>query len=156
MSRSYPIEEETMAVSPIPKGYHSITAQLSVEGATAAIEFYKKALGAEVVDMAPVWHAALRVGDSMLFVNDVFPDMGGSASHSSQWLYVTDVDASFKRAVDAGAKAKTPPMDMFWGDRMGHIVDPFGQEWTLATRKKDMTPEEMKKAGEAFAAQMKK
>src|ERR1700722_1222566 len=110
-----------MAVSPIPKGYHTITAQLSVEGASKAIEFYKKAFGAEVIDQAAdpsgkkVWHAALRVGDSMLFVNDVFPEMGGSASHTSLWLYVNDVDASFKRAVDAGAKGKNPPPDMFWG-----------------------------------------
>jgi PhnB protein len=151
-----------MAVSPIPKGYHTITAQLSVEGASKAIEFYKKAFGAEVIDQAAdpsgkkVWHAALRVGDSMLFVNDVFPEMGGSASHTSLWLYVNDVDASFKRAVDAGAKGKHPPTDMFWGDRMGQVADPFGQDWTLATRVKDMTPEEMKKAADAFVAQMKK
>jgi PhnB protein len=151
-----------MAVSPIPKGYHSITAQLSIDGASQAIEFYKKAFGAEVLDQAldpsgkKIWHAALRIGDSVLFVNDVFPEMGGSASHSSQWLYVTDVDASWKRAVDAGAKGKNPPMDMFWGDRMGHVIDPFGQEWAIATRTKDMTPEEMKKAADAFIASMKK
>jgi PhnB protein len=155
-------EETTMAVSPIPKGYHTLTAQLSIDGATAAIEFYKKGFGAEVLDLAPdpsgkkIWHAALRIGDSMLFVNDLFPDMGGSASHSSLWIYVPDVDASFKRAVDAGAKAKNAPMDMFWGDRMGHVVDPFGQEWAIATRVKDMTPEEMKKAADDFVAQMKK
>jgi PhnB protein len=151
-----------MAVSPIPKGYHTITAQLSIEGATQAIEFYKKAFGAEVLDQAPdpsgkkIWHAALRVGDSMLFVNDIFPEMGGSASHSGMWLYVNDVDASFKRAVDAGAKGLQPPADMFWGDRMAHVVDPFGQKWAIATRVKDMTPEEMKKAAEAFIASTKK
>jgi PhnB protein len=151
-----------MAVSPIPKGYHTITAQLSIDGADKAIEFYQKAFGAEVVDKAPdpsgkkIWHASLRVGDSMLFVNDVFPDMGGSPSHSSLWLYVQDVDASFKRAVAAGAKGKNAPMDMFWGDRMAHVIDPFGQEWALATRIKDMTPEETKKAAEAFIASMKK
>ncbi len=146
---------------PIPKGYHTITCHLSIDGAQKAIDFYKRAFGAEVVDQAAdpsgtkVWHAALRVGDSMLFVNDVFPDMGGSASHSSMWLYVQDVDASFKRAVDAGAKALQPPADMFWGDRMGHVKDPFGQSWTLATHVKDMTPEEQKKAADAFVAQMK-
>jgi PhnB protein len=151
-----------MAVSPTPKGYHTITAQLSIEGATQAIEFYKKAFGAEVLDQAPdpsgkkIWHAALRVGDSMLFVNDIFPEMGGSASHSGLWLYVNDVDASFKRAVDAGAKGLQPPADMFWGDRMAHVLDPFGQKWAIATRVKDMTPEEMKKAAEAFIASTKK
>src|SRR5665213_3088707 len=85
-----------MATSPIPKGYHSLTSQLSIDGAAAAIEFYKKAFGAEVLDQAPdpsgkkIWHASLRIGDSMLFVNDVFPDMGGTPSHSSLWLYVPD------------------------------------------------------------------
>jgi PhnB protein len=151
-----------MAVSPIPKGYHTITAQLAVDGASNAIEFYKKAFGAEVIQQAPdpsgkkVWHASLRIGDSMLFVNDVFPDMGGSLSNTSLWLYVNDVDASFKRAVDAGAKGLQPPADMFWGDRMAHVADPFGQKWTIATHVKDMTPEEQKKAADAFVAQMKK
>lgn len=151
-----------MAVSAIPKGYHTITAQLAVDGAARAIEFYEKAFGAEVVDRAldpsgqKVWHAALRIGSSMLFVNDVFPEMDGSQSHSSLWLYVEDADAAFKRAVDAGATAKMPPADMFWGDRMAHVADPFGQTWTLATHIKDMTPEEMKAAEEAFVASMKK
>jgi len=151
-----------MAVSPIPKGYHTITAQLSVEGAGQAIEFYKKAFGAEIVDQAPdpsgkkIWHAAHRIGDSMIFVNDVFPDMGGSQSHSSQWLYVNDVDAAYKRATEAGAKSLLAPADMFWGDRMAHVADAFGQKWTLATRIKDMTPEEMKNAAEDFVAGTKK
>ncbi|HEY3822348.1 MAG TPA: VOC family protein [Polyangiaceae bacterium] len=150
-----------MAVSPIPKGYHTVTAQLSIDGAAKAIDFYRRAFGAEVLDQAPdpsgqkIWHASLRVGDSMLFVNDVFPDMGGTASESSLWLYVQDVDAAHKRAVDAGGKSTFAPTDMFWGDRMGQLTDPFGQKWTLATRVKEMTHDEMKKAGEAFAASMK-
>jgi PhnB protein len=151
-----------MAVSPIPKGYHTITAQLAIDGAATAIDFYSRAFGAEVVDHAldpsgqRVWHASLRLGDSMLFVNDVFPEMGGSPSHSSLWLYVPDVDAAFARAVGAGAKPEQPPADMFWGDRMAHVTDPFGQRWILATRVKDMTPQEQKAAGEAFVAAMKK
>jgi uncharacterized glyoxalase superfamily protein PhnB len=151
-----------MAVKPIPEGYHSLTAQLSLDGAEKAIAFYEKAFGAELLTKAldpsgqKVWHAALRIGTSVLFVNDIFPDMGGSKSHSSMWLYVTDVDASWKRAVDAGATGKMPPTDMFWGDRMGHLLDPFGQEWAIATRKKDMTPAEMKTEEEAFVASMKK
>ncbi len=150
-----------MAVSPIPKGYHTVTAQLAIDGAEKAIEFYEKAFGAEVVDQAKdpsglkVWHASLKIGDSMLMVNDVFPDMGGGASQSSMWLYVTDVDASFKRAVDAGAKVTMPVSDMFWGDRLGQVVDPFGQKWALATRIKDMTPAEQKAASDAFVAAMK-
>ncbi|HSQ62615.1 MAG TPA: VOC family protein [Polyangiaceae bacterium] len=151
-----------MAVSPIPPGYHTITAQLAVEDAAKAIEFYKAAFGAEVLDQAPdpsgkkIWHAALRIGDSMLFVNDVFPDMGGTKSNSNMWLYVPDVDASFKRAVAAGAKSTMPVTDMFWGDRTGQVADPFGQKWTLATRKIEMTPAQMKAAGDAFIASLKK
>ncbi len=151
-----------MAVSPIPEGYHSLTAQLSIDGARKAIDFYKKAFGAEVIAEAldpsgkKIWHAALRIGDSVIFVNDVFPEMGGSASHSSLWLYTKDVDAAWKRAVDAGAKGKQPPADMFWGDRMGHVVDPFGQEWAIATRVKVMTEEEIKKAEQDFVASLKK
>ncbi len=151
-----------MAVKPIPAGYHTVTAQLAIEGASKAIEFYQKAFGAEVKDKAidpsgkKVWHASLLIGDSMLFVNDVFPEMGGSQSNSNLWLYVTDVDAAYKRAVDAGAKSNMPPADMFWGDRIANLADPFGQKWTLATRIKDMTPDEMKKAEAAFVASMKK
>jgi len=150
-----------MAVSPIPSGYHTITAQLSVEKAGEAIEFYQKAFGAEVVDKAldpsgqKVMHGALKIGSSMIFVNDVFPDMGGGASTSSMWLYVPNTDAAFERAVAAGAKPLMPPADMFWGDRMGHVADPFGQKWTIATRIKDMTPAEMKAAADAFFASMK-
>ena len=151
-----------MSVKPIRTGYHTITAQLSIDGADKAIEFYKEAFGAEVLDRAvdpsgsKVWHASLRIGDSMIMVNDVFPEMGGSQSQSSMWLYVPDTDASFKRAVDAGAKATMPPSDMFWGDRMGQVADEFGQKWTIATHIKDLTPEEMKAAEQAFVASMKK
>lgn len=151
-----------MSVKPIPQGFHTITAQLAIDGAQKAIAFYEKAFGAEVVDQAmdptghKVWHAALRIGDSMLFVNDVFPEMGAPASQSSLWLYVPDTDASFNRAVDAGAKPLMPPADMFWGDRMANVLDPFGQRWAIATHVKDLTPEQMKAAEQAFIAQMKK
>lgn len=152
-----------MPVSPIPEGYHSLTPQLSIEGAAKAIDFYKAAFGAVEIARAPdpsgqkIWHAVLRMGDSMFFVNDVFPEMDPEAkqSVSNTWVYVTDVDASFKQAVDAGARAMMPPVDMFWGDRMAHIADPFGQRWTLATHVKDLTPEEMQKAQDDAVAQMK-
>jgi PhnB protein len=151
-----------MSVKPIPEGHHTITPQLSIENAAKAIDFYQKAFGAEVRDKhidpsgKKIWHASLKIGSSIIFVNDVFPEMGGTPSHSSMWLYVPDCDASFKRAVEAGATAKNQPMDMFWGDRMGFVQDPFGQTWTIATRRQDLTPEQMKSAGEAFAASMKK
>jgi PhnB protein len=151
-----------MSVQPVPAGYHTITAQLSIDGAAGAIDFYKRAFAAVVVDQAPdpsgqkVWHASLRIGDSMIFVNDVFPDMGGEPSRSSMWLYVPDCDAWLERAVAAGARQTMPPSDMFWGDRMGQVVDPFGQKWTIAMRVKNMTSEEEKAAAEAFIANMKK
>jgi uncharacterized glyoxalase superfamily protein PhnB len=149
-----------MAISPIPAGYHTITAQLNIDGAARAIEFYEKAFGAEVVARASdpsgtkIWHGALRIGTSMLFVNDTFPEMGSTASHSGLWLYVNDVDALYARAVAAGATGTQPPADMFWGDRMAHVKDPFGQTWAIATHVKDMTPEEMAKAEAEFIAAM--
>jgi PhnB protein len=150
-----------MAVQPIPEGYHTVTPSLSIDGAAEAIAFYEKAFGAEVVDRAmdpsgkKIWHAALRIGDSMVFVNDLFPEMGApDPSRSSLWLYVPDVDASFARAVAAGAQAGMPPADMFWGDRMGAVRDPFGQKWTIATKVKNMTPEEMQQAQAAVIAEM--
>ncbi len=153
-----------MSVQPIPTGYHTITAQLAIQGAAKAIEFYEKAFAAVVLDRAmdpsgnKVWHAAMKIGDSMIFVNDVFPEMDPTAqqSVSNLWLYVDDVDAWFKRAVEAGARPGMPPADMFWGDRMGQVTDPFGQKWTIAMHVKDMTPDEMKAAEEAFKAGMKK
>jgi PhnB protein len=161
-------EEEVMAkkVSPIPDGMHTVTPTLTISGCAKAIDFYKKAFGAEEVDraMAPdgksVWHAALKIGDSVVFVNDEMPGMTspspgpGRPSPVRLWLYLRDCDASFKRAVDAGGKAKAQPEDMFWGDRCGMVNDPFGYEWVLASRVKEMTREEMRVAGEEFAKKM--
>jgi uncharacterized glyoxalase superfamily protein PhnB len=153
-----------MSVRPIPDGYHTITAQLAIDGAEKALTFYEKAFGAVVLDRAmdpsgaKIWHASVKIGDSIIFVNDVFPEMDPTAqqSVSNLWLYVDDVDAWFERAVGAGAKAGMPPADMFWGDRMGQVTDPFGQKWTIAMHVKDMTPAEMKQAEDAFKAGMTK
>ncbi len=146
----------------IPEGMHTLTPQLTIDGCDKAIEWYGKAFGAELTTRAPdpsgkkVWHAAMRIGDSIFFLNDAFPDMGGGAHMSSIWIYTENVDQKWKRAVDAGGKVVMPLADMFWGDRMGTLVDPFGNRWSLAQHMKDMTPEEMKKAQDAFVAQMKK
>ncbi|MCL2724949.1 MAG: VOC family protein [Polyangiaceae bacterium] len=151
-----------MPVKPIPQGMTTVTPHLSIAGADKAIEFYEKAFGAQKLEVAmdpsgkKIWHAAIRIGDAVLFINDTSPEMGVGQSQSSMWLYVLDTDASFKRAVDAGAKGTMPPADMFWGDRMAQVVDPFGQRWTIATHIKDMTKEEMQQAQDAFIAQMKK
>jgi uncharacterized glyoxalase superfamily protein PhnB len=144
----------------IPQGLHTVTAQLSIDGASEAIAFYQKAFGAEEVSRAPdpsgkkIWHAELRIGDSRIFVNDTFPEMGGTATRSQLWVYSENVDALFKRATDAGTKVKMPLGNMFWGDRLGTVVDAWGNEWTLAQHIKDMTPAEMKQAQDAFIAQM--
>jgi len=142
----------------IPEGLHSVTPQLTIDGCAEAIEFYKKAFGAVEVQRAPdpsgkkVWHAQINIGDSAIFVNDTFPDMGSGPGPASLWLYSDNVDAAFKRAVDAGVTVKMPLADMFWGDRMGSVVDRWGNRWTLAQHVKDMSPAEMRAAGAAAAA----
>ncbi len=143
----------------IPDGLRSITPQLTIDGADEAIAFYKKAFGAEeqhrAVDPSgkKVWHAQIRIGDSAIFVNDAFPEMGGLPNTTSLWIYTDGVDAAFQRAVAAGAQVKMPVADMFWGDRMGAVVDRWGNRWTLAQHVKDMSPEEMKRAQDAAVAQ---
>ncbi len=146
---------------PIPEGLRSLTPQLSIDGAADAIAFYKKAFGAVEKSRAPdptgkkIWHAEIHIGDSALFVNDTFPEMGGGPSKSCLWLYVDGVDAAFKRALEAGSdvKVKMPVADMFWGDRMGALTDRWGNDWNLAQRVKDLTPEQMQKAADEFTAQ---
>ncbi len=155
------------AKSRIPAGFPTITANITAHDAAKAIDFYKRALGAEEVDRAiapdgkSVWHCDLRIGTAHLFVNDEMPAMGGKSAKTlggspvSMWMYVEDCDAAFKRALDAGAQTVMPVADMFWGDRSGTFVDPYGIRWTVATHKVDMTREEMQKAGEEFARKMK-
>jgi uncharacterized glyoxalase superfamily protein PhnB len=147
---------------PIPPGTHALTPNLSIHGATQAIEFYKRALDAAEKGRFPspdgkaIWHAELRVGDSAVYLHDEMP-MGPPAptrDHPAPvgfWIWVKDADAAFQRAVGAGASALMPPADQFWGDRTATIADPFGYAWTFATHVKDMTEEEMRRAGEEFA-----
>jgi PhnB protein len=146
----------------VPEGLHTLTPQLSIDGATQAIDFYKKAFGAEEVMRAldpsgqKIWHAQLRIGNSAIFVNDTFPEMGSKPSVSSLWLYLDNVDAAFKRAVDAGCTVRMAVADMFWGDRMGTVTDRWGVQWNIATHVKDLSPAEMKKAEEEFIKSMPK
>jgi PhnB protein len=143
-------------VSSTPRGYHSVTPSIMVKGAAEAIEFYKRAFGArERMRMAApdgkVMHAELTFGDSVVFLGDESPDMGGRSPQTlggatgSLHIYVPNVDAAVKRAVDAGARVTMPVADMFWGDRYGKVTDPFGHEWGLATHKEDLTPAQQKK-----------
>jgi PhnB protein len=153
----------TKKVNPVPNGMRTVTPSMTIRNCAKAIEFYERALGAERKEVFPspdgksVWHAELKVGDSIIFMNDEMPGMTGPApsadkpSPVSIWLYVKDCDAAFKRAVAAGANGKYPPGDMFWGDRCGGVLDPFGYNWTFATHVKDMTREEMVRGGEEFA-----
>jgi len=147
-------------VNPIPDGLHTVTPSLTVEGASEAIEFYKRAFGAEERMRAPdptgkkVWHAELRIGNSAFFINDTAPEMGATPSFSSLWIYTADADAAFDRAVKAGAKVTMPMADMFWGDRMGMLVDRWNIKWAIAKKVKELTPAQVKTAQDAFVAQM--
>jgi PhnB protein len=150
---------------PVPEGFHTLTPYLVIAGASRAIDFYKQAFGAKERFRMPgpdgrIMHAELQVGDSRLLLCDEMPEMGGRSPQTlkgspvSLFLYVPDVDATFKQAVAAGAQEKAPVSDMFWGDRWGAVVDPFGHEWQIATHKEDLSPEEMgKRAAAAFSAQ---
>jgi len=152
-----------MAVNPIPQGMHTITPSLVIRECAKAIEFYKRALGAQEVSRMPapdgksVWHAALKIGDSTFFMADEMPGMSRPAPSATNpvpvtmWLYVTDADAAYRKALEAGAKSTMEPADMFWGDRCSGVTDPFGYAWSFATHQKDMSQEEMRRAGEAFA-----
>jgi PhnB protein len=158
-----PLEpSEDLMPKAVPEGLHTITPALTIDGAAKAIEFYQRAFGATEVMRAPdpsgqkIWHAAVQIGDSQIFVNDTFPEMGATARPSRLWIYLEGVDAAFKRAVDAGASVKMPPADMFWGDRLATVEDPFGNQWTIAQHVKDLTPAEMEKAQAEAIAQFKK
>jgi len=153
------------STQPVPPGFHTITPSLTVRNGAQAIEFYKKALGAEErMRMAgldgKISHAELKIGDSIIFLTDENPAMGCKSpqtlggTSSGFYLYVEDVDTAFQRAVGAGGKAKMPVTDMFWGDRLGSFDDPYGHTWTLSTHTQDMTEQELEEGAKAFYAQM--
>lgn len=146
----------------VPEGFRTVTPYLVVSGAASALDFYVRAFGAKEVYRMPgpggkIMHAELEIGDSKLMLSDEMPEMGGKSpatlkgSPVSVFLYVEDVDKVFKQAVSAGAKEKMPVSNMFWGDRYGAVIDPFGHEWQIATHVEDLTPEEIgKRAAAAF------
>jgi PhnB protein len=155
----------TSSVRPVPEGYHSVTPYLAIDGAAGAIEFYKKAFGADEVMRMPapggkVGHAEIEIGGSRIMLADEFPDMGFRSpkaiggSPVSLHLYVEDVDVVAKRAVAAGAKQLRPVKDQFYGDRTGTFEDPYGHVWHIATHKEDLSPDELKRrADEAMKRQ---
>jgi PhnB protein len=154
-----------MAVKPVPEGYRTITPYLAVDGAAEAIEYYKKAFGAKErgrmdVPGGKIGHAELEIGDSLVMLSDALPqfstrspkELGGTSV--SVHMYVEDVDAVVKQAIEAGATVTAEVADQFWGDRFGIVQDPFGHQWTISTHVEDVPPEEMAERAKAAIAAM--
>jgi uncharacterized glyoxalase superfamily protein PhnB len=142
------------SVKPVPDGMHALTPHIVCAGAAEAIDFYKKAFDAVELSRMPgpngkLMHGAVRIGDSVLMLTDEMPEWGSlgplalKGSPVVLHLYVPDADAAFAQAVAAGCTVTLPVADMFWGDRYGQVVDPYGHRWSIATHLKDMTPEQM-------------
>jgi PhnB protein len=143
-------------VRPIPEGFHSVTPYLTVNDAARAIDFYKRAFGAqELMRMdipgGKIGHAEIKIGDSRLMLADEMPGTGSRSPQalggttSGVMLYVDNADTVFNQAISAGAQVEAPLADMFWGDRYGRLKDPFGHSWSIATHKEDVAPAEMQK-----------
>jgi PhnB protein len=158
------------AKTPVPQGLHTVTPMLTFDDSARAIDWYKKAFGAEEISRSvgpdgKVMHAQIKIGDSQIMMHDAMMGAksanGLGASPVSLWIYVEDSDALFKRAASAGGKVADGPMgqmsDQFWGDRCGTLTDPEGYTWTIATRKEDLTEDELQRRAaewmEKFATQ---
>jgi PhnB protein len=159
-----------MAISqkPVPEGFHTVTPSLVVRDAAKAIDFYKKALGAQELMRMPgpdgkIMHAEFKIGDSIIFIADENPQMGNVKSPQTLGgctcvlnVYVPNVDELFKQAISAGGKESMPVADQFWGDRYGSFVDPFGYSWGVATHKEDLKPQEVEERAQEFFASMER
>jgi uncharacterized glyoxalase superfamily protein PhnB len=155
-------------VQPTPPGYHSVTPSLTLKDCQKAIDFYKKAFGAKVLEQFPnpkgkgIMHAVIQIGNSLIMMGDEVPGMSAKsaetlgASPISLFIYVPNVDEAFQQALGAGAVSMMPVAEMFWGDRAGNLKDPFGYTWMLATHTRDLSQEEIKKGAEAFFASFTK
>ncbi len=154
-------------IKPVPEGYHSVTPSFAFKDSQKAIDFYKKAFGAKVLDVFPslsgqgIMHAMIQIGNSILMMGDEMGEHCKSAetlgaSPISLFVYVPDADVAFKQAVAAGGTVTMPVTDQFWGDRAGMIQDPFGYSWMIATHTKDLSKEEVRKGAEEFFAQTAK
>jgi PhnB protein len=145
-----------MPAKRVPDGFHRVTPHLVVRNAAALIDFYKKAFGAVEKRRAPgpdgksIMHAELQIGDSIIFLNDEFPEMGAVSPLASKTtpvtlhLYVEDADKQFQQALSAGAQVVMPLADQFWGDRYGIVKDPSGHQWSIGSHMEDLTPEQMR------------
>jgi PhnB protein len=145
---------------PIPDGFHTVTPHLVVKNGLKAIEFYKKAFAAREISVSPgpggtIMHATLQIGDSIVMLNDEFPDFGCKGPESiggtpvTIHLYVDDADKWFDRALATGATETQPIEDAFWGDRYGQVTDPFGHQWSIATRKENLTQQQIEQRAAA-------
>jgi PhnB protein len=143
-------------VKPVPAGYSTVTPYMIVRNAAEALEWYKKALGAQELVRMPgpdgrIMHAEIKIGDSPIMVCDEMLEFGAKSPQTvggspiSLFLYLEDCDATYKQAVENGATGDMPPADQFWGDRWGRFTDPYGHSWSVATHKEDLTPEEMER-----------
>ncbi len=160
-----PAKKKPAKVPFTPKGHSTATPYLIVGGAAAAIAFYAKAFGAkEILSIGMpgghVMHAEIKIGDSHLMITDENPAWGSKSPLTlggapvSLMVYVKDVDAAFARAVAAGASAVMPPQNMFWGDRYGKVIDPFGHHWGLATHVENVPNKQLQKRADAWVKEM--
>lgn len=140
-----------MTISPRPPGYHSVTPYLALRGAARALDFYARAFGATEIMRIPmgglIGHAEIRIGDSVVMLADEMEGHAGpqtlGGTPVSLMIYTDDVDAMFARAIAAGATAKRPVENQFYGDRTGVLVDPYGHVWSIATHVEDVSSEEI-------------
>ena len=155
-------------VNPIPPGYHTVTPALVVRGGKQALEFYKKAFGAKELgamympDGQKLMHAEIQIGDSRIMLGEESQEMGAVSPQTlggtpvALNIYVEDCDALFNLAVNAGATPKMPPTDMFWGDRYGKVVDPFGHGWGILTHREDVNETEMGRRAQEWMSTLAK
>ena len=158
-------------VQPVPDGYHTITPHIILDDCAGAIEFYKTAFGAKERGRmsgpdGKIVHAEIRIGDSIVMLNDEMPSMPGQPgvyrsprtaglATGALFLYVKDVDAVFDRAAKAGCVVRQPPTDMFWGDRYGQVIDPFGHTWGFGTRLENLTLRQLEERQRVAFASMR-
>ena len=148
-----------MAAKPVPDGYHTVTPYLTVRDAPKIIEFLQQAFGAKISHEpikrpdGTIMHAQVTVGDSPIMIGE--ESEMAKPTTSSLYLYVSDVDSVYQRAVKAGGNTVMEPTDMFYGDRSGAVKDPSGNSWFIATHKEDVAPQELAKRAEAFLKQQK-
>lgn len=151
--------KKASAVAPIPEGFHTITPSIIVSDGEGAIALYQKALGAEVKGKMhwpgkkKIMHSCLQIGDSKLFLYDETEYMKApkeGTGGSQFYLYVKDVDAQHKKALQAGMKEAMAPTDMFWGDRISSVICPYGHRWSFATHVKDVSEAEMMEGAKAM------